>query len=32
MKKREQEAHARNQRKISDLAALFPEETVQEEG
>lgn len=32
MKKREQEAHARNQRNISQLAALFPEETVQKEG
>lgn len=32
MKKKEQTAHAKNQRIISELAALFPEEIVQEEG
>lgn len=29
MKKKEKEAYARYQRNISELAALFPEETVQ---
>lgn len=28
MKKKEREAHAKNQRTISELAALFPEEMV----
>lgn len=32
MKKKEKEAHVRNRRNISELAALFPEEKVQEEG
>lgn len=32
MKQKEEEAHARNQRFISELAVLFPEEIVQEEG
>lgn len=32
MKKKEKKAHARNQRNISELAALFPEEMVQEKG
>lgn len=32
MKKKEKEVHAKNQRNISELAALFPEEVVQEEG
>lgn len=32
MKKKEEQALAKNQRKIGELAALFPEEIVQEEG
>lgn len=32
MKKKEEQALAKNQRKISELAALFPEEIVEEEG
>lgn len=32
MKKKEENSLAKNQRKINELAALFPEETVQEEG
>lgn len=32
MKKKEENTLAKNQRKINELAALFPEETVQEEG
>ncbi|CAG07035.1 unnamed protein product [Tetraodon nigroviridis] len=31
MKKKEEEAYARNQRNIAELSALFPEETVEEE-
>lgn len=32
MKKKEENTLAKNQKKINELAALFPEETVQEEG
>lgn len=32
MKKKEENTLAKTQRKIKALAALFPEETVQEEG
>lgn len=32
MKKKEKQALARNQRIINEQAALFPEETVQDEG